>query len=280
MSELVDTRSPRGAYADDLICPDCGYPLRGLTSERCPECGLLLDFIESGESGIPWCHRKRIGRVRAFCKTVFMEIFRNRMLCREIYRPVSYADAQRFRWVCVAVAYVSTLIGVGLIHVEFPNLLGRAADEVGWWFITLVAACYLLALVAFTGLPSYFFHPRRLSVATQNRAVALSYYASAPLTLMVLPVLVIAIGGPLLRSGVLGFNSSEASWILSAAMYVGIFGLCWIDVFCIAWKTLRRTARVWLIELALPVVTVVTCALILVGLPLIAFFFGLIVYSL
>ena len=41
------------AAADNLSisaeyhCPDCGYSLRGLTSDRCPECGLVLDFIDA-----------------------------------------------------------------------------------------------------------------------------------------------------------------------------------------------------------------------------------------
>ncbi len=28
----------------DLVCPECGYPLRGLPSHRCPECGLTFEM--------------------------------------------------------------------------------------------------------------------------------------------------------------------------------------------------------------------------------------------
>ena len=31
--------STASSSADDLYCPDCGYNLRGITSDRCPECG-------------------------------------------------------------------------------------------------------------------------------------------------------------------------------------------------------------------------------------------------
>ena len=37
----------------------------------------------------------------------------------------------------------------------------------------------ILGLAVLTGVPSYFFHPRRLPVEFQNRSVALSYYARA-----------------------------------------------------------------------------------------------------
>ena len=34
----------RSKFGDTLICPRCAYNLRGLTSDRCPECGLTLDW--------------------------------------------------------------------------------------------------------------------------------------------------------------------------------------------------------------------------------------------
>jgi len=36
----VETFSAPQAYDEDLACPECGYNLAGLPSDRCPECGL------------------------------------------------------------------------------------------------------------------------------------------------------------------------------------------------------------------------------------------------
>ena len=190
MAETDDTQKhaapdagERLAYADDLYCPECGYSLRGLTSDRCPECGLLLDFIESETSLIPWERRREIGGRRAYWQTLALVIFRKKLFCRAVYRPVSYADAQRFRWVSILHAYVPMLLALAVVHAAHPDMLPRAADETGWWFVIFVCVCVLLALLTITGVPSYFFHPRHLSTEQQNRAVAISYYGCAELSL-------------------------------------------------------------------------------------------------
>lgn len=43
VSVAVDVHA-REAFGDALMCPRCGYNLRGLTGDRCPECGLTLDW--------------------------------------------------------------------------------------------------------------------------------------------------------------------------------------------------------------------------------------------
>jgi hypothetical protein len=173
----------RAAYADDLYCPECGYSLRGLTSDRCPECGLRLDFIESDTPLIPWERRRALGRLRAYWQTVWQVMFRTRIFCRAIYRRVSYRDAQLFRWITILHVYIPALLALAVVHVLYPNLLPLVADETGWWFVIVVGGCVLLALAALTGVPSYLFHPRSLPLAQQNRAVALSYYGCAALSL-------------------------------------------------------------------------------------------------
>src|SRR2546430_12165891 len=79
------------------FCPDCGYDLRGLTSGRCPECGLLIDDAALAASPIPWVHRRRIGRVRAFFRTLMLTTFRPKRLAAAAAVPVDYREAQRFR---------------------------------------------------------------------------------------------------------------------------------------------------------------------------------------
>ena len=175
----------------DLYCPECGYNLRGLTSRRCPECGLALDFLESETPIIPWERRREIGRLRAYWQTVLMVMFRNKLFCRAAFRPVSYRDSQRFRWVCILHVLIPLLLMLPILKVFDAEVLADAVENFGVWFIVVVHTCALLALLALTGLPSYFFHPKSLSVEQQNRAVALSYYGCAALTWA--PLLVISL---------------------------------------------------------------------------------------
>ena len=58
---------PEGV-AVGLTCPTCGYDLHGLTTPRCPECGLAFrwdDLIEARRAGPPWLF-ERAARRRAW----------------------------------------------------------------------------------------------------------------------------------------------------------------------------------------------------------------------
>ena len=174
----------------DLYCPDCGYNLHGLTSGRCPECGLLLDFIESDTPIIPWERRRELGRFQAYWQTVSMVMFRNKVFCRAAYRDVNYGDAQSFRALTILHACAFLILILPTLELAYGGLLEHLVANTGVWFVALVLACAILALVALTGLPSYLFHPRFLTTAQQNRAIALSYYGSAALALTPLATLV------------------------------------------------------------------------------------------
>lgn len=264
------------AYADDLYCPECGYSLRGLTSDRCPECGLKLDFIESDTPVIPWERRREIGRVRAYWRTVFQVMFRNKVFCRAMYRPVDYAAAQRFRWLSILHIYVAGLLSLGVLHCLHPDLLPQAVDETGLWFIVLQWACVLLALLAFTGLPSYFVHPKALPVARQNRAVALSYYVCAPLALGPM-VLLAAIGGALIwRTG----KHEYMTWLVALLFTLSLLLWCWADWSLLARRALMSAGRRLLMTWILPVLWLVVVGLILIGIPTIAYFLAIVFYSL
>lgn len=210
----IDARLKGLAAHDDLFCPGCGYDLRGsIGSGRCPECGLAIDRA-TGVSRIPWAHRRRIGRVRAYWRTVWLATFRIRQLGDEVNRAVNYHDAQRFRLVTVVIA---TLAAVGVLAAaaaagggveELANVLPSessfwAPDEIApgafdaflpWVASALMPPVLPLAILLFflllTGVASYWFHPRSLPVVAQNRAVALSHYACAPLVFLWLPAVV------------------------------------------------------------------------------------------
>lgn len=172
------------AAAEGLICPACGYSLRGIASDRCPECGLAIDRSALAVSRIPWVHRRRIGPVRAYWRTVWFSTFQRKKLAGEVSRSVSYSDAQRFRWVTVTIMMLPAVIAWPFFPAPAVKELTAALalpDPMSRWMIPLLLLGCTLPLLAITGTPSYFFHPRMLSVPQQNRAIALSYYACAPL---------------------------------------------------------------------------------------------------
>ncbi len=267
----------RGAYADDLYCPDCGYSLRGLTSDRCPECGLRLDFIESAVSLIPWERRREIGRFRAYWRTVLQVMFRAKTFSRAVFQPVSYADAQSFRWTTISHAAVPIMLGPLACHLAGADFLADAADDYGLWFVLLLHACVLLGLVAFTGLPSYFFHPRYLPVDLQDRALALSYYASAPLAWTALGVSLIVTGLALYDVR----RTVDLLLVVLGWIFVSVLvGACWGALMSLAGRTLRRTSAVLWMTIGVPVLWIIAGGLILVALPLVALYLAVIIHSL
>src|ERR1700733_5071856 len=92
--------------SEEFHCPGCGYNLFAIESEKCPECGLSIDRTAAGASQLAWTHRRSIGRIRAFFKTVELAALRPKKLAEELNRPVSYADANLFRHFCVLLAWI------------------------------------------------------------------------------------------------------------------------------------------------------------------------------
>jgi len=181
-----------------LVCPDCGYSLHGIESDRCPECGLTIDRTTLSISRLPWAHRDELGRFRAYWRTVLMAMFRPRLIGQEMNRPVSFSDSQRFRHATVLLGFVPLLAwGVGLFlnAVNFSDL-GHGSC-LGWVLqgIDCLAVAFAgwLLLFMMSGSASYFYHPRSLGIVRQNRAVALSYYSCAPLAWMFVPAILFGI---------------------------------------------------------------------------------------
>ena len=262
----------------DILCPSCSYNLRGLTSDRCPECGLALDAIRSHTSQIPWVHRKKIGWYRAYWKTVWFVTTRRRQMSTETARPVSYKDAQKFRWLTVLHAYLPILAATAVLYAQAPaswtapgsSFPGLMATRPAWlalafleiWPVALVHLGILLWLAAATGVASYFFHPRNLPVHLQNRAVALSYYANAALAFTFVPLLV-------------GWTISESfgidSWLTITLVAVMLFiqlGAWWFDSVGMLVRTPGiRSARVRVMAVLLPVLWLVLAVVIIPGVP-------------
>ena len=91
-------------------CVDCGYDLRGLQQNRCPECGLEFDPLYLPPADIPWL--KSDGSiVRAYFKTVWLVLVRPGRFGETVWQEVEVdgVAATRFRWTTIGVACGSVL---------------------------------------------------------------------------------------------------------------------------------------------------------------------------
>ncbi|MFH1747426.1 MAG: hypothetical protein ABIG44_10330 [Planctomycetota bacterium] len=263
---------------EGMFCPQCDYDLRGLTSERCPECGFALAGVRSGESNIPWVQRAETGRLRAYWRTVALVTLRRKAFYAEFLRPVSYPDARSFRRMTILHLYVPLLIASIIALVYSWN---EAVDTLGGLTIPTAIAtqvALVLALLAMTAIPRYFLHPEYWPVEKQNRAIALSYYTSA--VLLWFPIITALLG-----VGCLIWPSSSDALPMFLLLSAGVGGLVllkwWFDVLSLARRALR--ARLWrllLIVIGVPLAWVVVAGLLLVGIPGIVLYIGVIVSSL
>ncbi|MCZ6652769.1 MAG: zinc ribbon domain-containing protein [Planctomycetota bacterium] len=281
-------RSPSSVL--DVFCPQCGYNLRGIDSARCPECGYSIDFRKLTAPQLPWLHRDKIGRVRAYWRTTCTAILRKKKFWEEMSRPVSLRDAQQFRWITVLVVYLP------LIPLSIAVVLGDPAQAFSWLMdnepavfvigAIVVHLCVLLFLAGATGLPSYFFHPKRIPVEQQNRAVALSYYCCAPLAWLPVPSAMVLTTYLVLRGQDFDKGFMPAICLILACVLFTVY-------FCIRiatewlWElsglhrraTQSESVRYGLFFILLPLLWLVLAGILLVGIPLIVGYVVLVISS-
>jgi len=190
-------------------CPACGYDLRGsAAAAQCPECGQAIDDDALRAAQIPWTNRARIGKTMALLRTASRATFRTAAFCQAVGQPIDDADARRFQRTVVGLVWFTSLVALGFMlfvlgqddYGDYPWLetLGPGpsialgiAFAIGWYLFLLLG----------TGVHTYWFHPKAISVEQQNRAVALSYYACAPLLWIVPAVLLLLVGMVLMEAG-------------------------------------------------------------------------------
>lgn len=256
----------------DLFCQKCGYNLRALTGDHCPECGHSLGSIRSRVSQLPWIRRKELGWFRAYWRTVWMVMFRQGAFCEEMARPVSYSDAQRFRWLTVLHVYVPILLATVAYYAFAPPRSVKPFEDrffyeafAAVWPMAVLHVCFVLFLAAATGVPSYFFHPRDVPVELQNRAIALSYYACGPLAIVLVPF----IAGS--AAYVIGMDEKLALGLLLFAILFpcGQLAVWWLDLIHITRRIMpQRRDRAALVALSVPTLWGLLAGLILFGIPL------------
>ncbi|MBP7933157.1 MAG: zinc ribbon domain-containing protein [Phycisphaerae bacterium] len=273
------------AILDDLFCPVCGYMLRGLTEYRCPECGRPFDPAKMVPEPIPWVQRNRLGRMRAYLHTMVMTTFRVHRLAEQVRRPVSYGDAQLFRWVTVVAAYVPCVLMILAFRPSSGSrLLFRSLysgpPTMDPWTATSVFAAALLALVVATGVPSYFFHPRWLDIELQNRGIAISTYACGPMGWTpVACVLGYVIAALVAMTG--AARLEDAARVAVASLLVVELLLWWFGlVYLSRHMTGRGAVGVFVVALAGPLVWLLAVGLTVVAVRFLVVFPGLIYHSL
>lgn len=257
-----------------LLCPGCGYDVRGTASEACAECGAELDRAALAWTQIPWVQPER-GALSGFVATAWWVTQYPKRAAQEVGRPIEFAPAQRFRQIMVLWL---TLPAVGAVLLAW--WAGAWESWPGWLAGVTAVGIVLgtwLAMQAITGVPTYFLHPRHLSVERQNRAVALGHYACGPMVF--LPVLLGLLTG---ISPFVEFSEIAgpiAIIVLAGLTLVSILGF-WRVCRVLMSRTANRSASaVALIASLLPIIWGVLLLAGILGVPLLAGYVALIVQS-
>lgn len=161
---------------EDLLCPDCAYDLRHLTSDRCPECGFNLAPLRRQESLLPWRRRREIGRLRAFWQTFWLVCTRPRRLALEVAVPQPLRDARRF-WLATYLHVLPFVLGTILAPISITGLpVAQPQRELSFWVLggLLFAAAVWLWLLP--GLATYMLQSHAVPLQHEQRVRVLSIY--------------------------------------------------------------------------------------------------------
>lgn len=277
-----DAGDPTPAIALDLFCPGCGYNLRGLTADRCPECGRSIDYAYSTQSLIPWVDRDQIGWLKAYVQTLLLVMFRQREFSAEMSREVDAVEARRFQRATLWMTYLP--IAALLVHLNFFCPWLRTEPPFGWltrqfepglmqtlgdplWNVYIGTAGLLLFLWSASEVPSYFLQLRELSENARERATSLTRYAVGPLSLTGLATVTIAAGS------IYRFDGNVPLGLLLFGVILPVMQclVWWIDVVHLSHKLapdLRR--RTLAIGIGMPI-GISLCLLVFVVLPTLAY---------
>jgi len=240
----------------NLFCISCGYNQRGITTNRCPECGQDFTALPPSTSRLPWLHRRHLGLLRAYWRTAAMVFFRPKLFCDQIDNPISLKDARLFWLLSIFQACLPLL--VLLIYFAANKAPGRLDALKQLFFRSLYLpvpsiffflAGFILFLIASTGMPSYFCHPRALPIGVQNKAIALSYFTSAPIALLPL-IFALAIAGEFVTRLSAISKSFHFIAALAATFMLGVWYIRTAGILLALSQRRRRILTVLLLTLS------------------------------
>ncbi len=282
-SPFITLESPSVPIDADLLCGHCGQNLRGVSSDRCPECGYRFDRARTLGANIPWEQRRRLGRFRAYWRTVRLITFHGPAQTDDA--EVTLRAARRFRNITVFLVSATVLASIIFWRLNEPSFNPRNQNP--WlnspvydatqlprlfrnpWFFGTFLTAVVIWINASVRVCDWFFHPKRLSPDEQRRAVARSCYSIAPLACMpVLALLAVLFLG--LQSS---YDRNPAVFYPAAAVFgtlVVLCGLCPVVYFCGVLKLLYRVThprrRVVAAIMLLPILWALMAVAIFVGL--------------
>jgi hypothetical protein len=180
---------------EGIYCAGCGYDLRGLSSDRCPECGLTIQATHEGV--IPWERRKRIGYFSSFFLTLLAATFSPIQFARATNGPIDVRSAKLFRWIMrtsVVAPVEALLFYLSLNHVPNPLIVvmgvGQRSQALHWearfvWtvgarFWATLPVGFAISVILATGASHWLFM-KRLEPQRQNRVMALGLYLFSPM---------------------------------------------------------------------------------------------------
>jgi hypothetical protein len=208
---MPDPAPESSAGPETLLCPTCGYDLRGTESGRCSECGTPVDVDAARASAIPWVRRRALGPARAYLLTVWRVTLGDQRLAQEAIRSHDLHAARAFRAITAALlglVFVGIFIAVVVLAEGFVFLAvppeaafwpGATGEPAKWMYDFLVPwsagatlppvlpAILVAAAFHLTGAHRALFRAKGDNPGEQQQAEALACYAAAPVLWLVVP---------------------------------------------------------------------------------------------
>ncbi|MCA9244349.1 MAG: hypothetical protein KDA32_10365 [Phycisphaerales bacterium] len=236
-------------------CPQCGYDLRGQSTEVCPECNFNGEDWERRRFRIPWQEGRVTGRrgwlrgFRDYVVTTWLILGQPKQFASAVFGRISWSRAISYRRWTIVGATLSLWLSVvmlelfvyGKVHVR---MLSREV------LIIAPTVATPLALWLFTVIPPEFFRARsgrhiqvRMNPAGElgeERAAGLAQYASATLNVLWLtPPLVLALPSWISWKDALALEPWLFGGLLAVA--AGMYGLRLLALA--RWSLHRGAAR-------------------------------------